>query len=106
MDRRKNGFALLELILVLAIISLLFQLFPSAWWWTVSVLDVRDWSRVTWFVANIVFLTVVVAVHVAPDIKRFFAERKRSAVKRAKREQQKRKAEDRQARRTRRRRIV
>lgn len=64
-QRRKHrqGAAWLELLLALAIFSLILQLFPPL----AQALDVRTWTRSTWFVVNLVFVTALVLIRLAPD---------------------------------------
>jgi hypothetical protein len=56
------GLAWLELLLVLAVIALVFQLFPSLWFRFISALDVRNWSRLTWFAVNFMVLAALIGV--------------------------------------------
>ena len=61
----RSGFALLELLLVLALVALILQLFPSFW----AALDARTWSRATWVVLNLVVLaSLVIGRHAEPII--------------------------------------
>ena len=98
---RREGIAWLELLLVLAILSLLFQIFPSAWSWLVGALDPRNWSRRTWFLANLAVVAVLLSIRLAPDMKEALARRKVEAAKRKQREERKRLAEERSERRLR-----
>jgi hypothetical protein len=56
------GFAWLELLLVLAVVALLLQLFPSLWTAVLWTLDVRNWSRTVWFAETWVVLGMLVGV--------------------------------------------
>lgn len=49
-----SGIAKLEILVVLAFLALLFQVFPSLWNLLCGALDVRQWSRTTWMVMNVV----------------------------------------------------
>jgi len=66
--RVRSGFAWLELLLALAAMALLFQLFPSLWVGTVWTLDIRNWPRTVWFAGNLVVVFVLVAVRFGPDL--------------------------------------
>ncbi|MFV2070486.1 MAG: hypothetical protein ACC645_26260 [Pirellulales bacterium] len=99
---RSKGIAWLEPLLVVAVVSLMFQLFPSTWWWLVRVVDARKWSRRTCFLVNLFFLLVLVAVRAAPEIKASVARRRAEAAKRRKSEQRRQAALDREARMSRR----
>ena len=64
----RTGFAWLELLLVLAILALFFQFFPSLWTGALWALDPRHWPRTVWFAANGAVLLVLVAIRFAPDL--------------------------------------
>jgi hypothetical protein len=49
----RSGFALLELLLILAVLTLVLQLFPSIGKVFLALVDVRRWPRTVWFLANI-----------------------------------------------------
>ncbi len=55
-----HGFGLLELILALAVLALISQLWPP-------ILDVRQWSRATWFILNLVIVLALVVARFGPD---------------------------------------
>lgn len=44
----RRGLAWLELVLVVAFLALLFQVFPGLWWGLWGALDLRQWSRGGW----------------------------------------------------------
>jgi len=67
-----RGFASLELLLVIAILAVLFQLFPSLWFSLAWAVDFRNWSRGGWLVANIVVVVALCAVRFRPELKRAF----------------------------------
>lgn len=51
----------LEIALVISMITLVFQLFPDWFFGVLRALDVRSWSRATWFLVNLVaVLTLIV----------------------------------------------
>jgi len=79
------GFAWLELLLALAILAVLFQLFPSLWVGTVWALDVSNWPRTIWFAANLVVVFALVAIRFGPDLYADWHERReRRAAERTK----------------------
>lgn len=51
-----------ELVLALGSITLFFQLFPSALWALVSILDVRGWSWRSYAVASVLWIVVLVGI--------------------------------------------
>jgi hypothetical protein len=63
----------LEIALGLTTLSLVAQLFPgpaaAAGSFLLGLLDVREWSRTTWFVANLLFVALLVGVRFAPALK-------------------------------------
>jgi uncharacterized membrane protein YqjE len=64
----RSGFAWLELLLVLAVLVLLFEVFPSLWECTLWALDIRNWPRTAWFAANFVVLFALAAIRFGPDL--------------------------------------
>lgn len=75
---RRAGIAWLELLLVLAFLALLFQVFPSLWF----ALDFRTWSRTTWFTLNLFVLFGLFGIRFGPDLYSEWRERrKRLAIK-------------------------
>lgn len=78
------GFVRLELLLALALVLLLFQLFPSLWTGTLWALDVRNWPRTVWFAMNWIVLLTLAAIRFGPDLYNEWQERqKRRATERA-----------------------
>lgn len=59
----RTGLLWLEVLLGLAFISLLVQLFPSL----ATILDARKWSRSTWFIINSAVIAILLAIRFAPD---------------------------------------
>ena len=64
----RRGVAWLELILVLAFLALLFQVFPSLWWGLWAALDLRTWSRGTWFGLNLLVLLGLFGIRFGSDL--------------------------------------
>ena len=65
--QRRTGAAWLEILLVLAFLSLLFQVFPSLWMLLWQAFDVRQWSRTTWMTLNDVVLVALFGVRFIPE---------------------------------------
>jgi len=70
----RQGFAWLELILVLAFIGLLIQMFPSFrdWLWlalqkSMWCLNIQNWSRSAWRTFNIFAVLFLLGVRYVPD---------------------------------------
>ncbi len=67
MTRRLNaspGFAWLELLLALAMVALVLQLFPPL----LVLVDFRNWSRSTWFAMNMVVVLALLTFRFGPDL--------------------------------------
>lgn len=64
----RGGFGKLELLLVLAFVSLLFQVFPSLWHGTLWIIDVRNWSRGVWMLLNAAVVFALFAIRFGPDL--------------------------------------
>ena len=58
----KSGFPWLEVLLVLSVLALVFQLFPDLWFGTLFVLDFRHWTWTGWSAANAVVLLVLIFI--------------------------------------------
>ena len=59
----------LEVALALTSISLVLQLFPAVGTGVLELLDVRNWSRTTWFVVNLGFVGLLLAVRFTPTVR-------------------------------------
>jgi len=59
----RSGLAWLELLLAIAILSLILQLFPRLG----QALDVRNWTRGVWFLVNGVVVIALILIRFAPD---------------------------------------
>jgi hypothetical protein len=66
--RQRSGFGKLEVLLVIAFLSLLFQVFPALWTGMLFVLDVRNWGRGAWLAFNFVVIFALFAIRFGPDI--------------------------------------
>ena len=95
---QRNAFAWLELLLVLAIVALVLQLFPAIWWRLVGIVDVRNWSRWTWFFVNVTVVGLLIAVRLAPEMSEAIARRRAEKAKRYQQEERKRQAAERRER--------
>jgi hypothetical protein len=58
----------LELLLLLAVIVLVFQLFPHLPQSILAYLDFRQWSRSTWLFANLTLLFFLIATRIGPEL--------------------------------------
>jgi hypothetical protein len=59
----------LEVALVATSISLVLQLFPAVGTALLDLLDVRNWSRSTWFVVNLGFVGLLLIVRFTPTVR-------------------------------------
>jgi len=59
----------LEIALVATSISLTLQLFPAVGTALLDLVDVRNWSRTTWFAVNVGFVAVLLAVRFTPTVR-------------------------------------
>lgn len=96
--RRRAGFAWLEVLLALAFIALLFQVFPALWLGTLDVVDVRNWSRTTWFVLNVAGVVGLLVYKSWPDMREAWNDRRKRIAKKRKQAEQVRKRDEREAR--------
>ena len=60
----RSGIAWLELLLGLAVLALLLQLFPAA----INIVDVRTWTRVHWFVFNAAAVVALLVARFGPGL--------------------------------------
>jgi hypothetical protein len=91
------GLACLELLLVLAILALVHQLFPSLWAVAIWAADVRNWPRTIWFAATWMVLIALLAIRFGPDLYHDWRQRRtRFTVKQAQKEKQLRLKEERE----------
>ena len=65
--RLRAGVAWLEIVLALAFLTLLFQVFPPVWKLLWQAFDVREWSRTTWMALNVVVLVALFGVRFIPE---------------------------------------
>lgn len=92
--------------MVLATVSLFFQLLPTVWTGLVGVLDVREWGQLDWFIANLVVVIVFLGIAYGPQVQIAWAESRAAAEKKRhkkatmeKREEKYKRAEESRARR-------
>lgn len=62
-SKKVNAFALLEMLLALAMLCLILLLFPGL----LAMLDVRNWTRPVWFGVNVALALILLAIRFAPD---------------------------------------
>jgi len=77
----RSGFAWLELLLGLAAIALLFQLFPAILAKLLGVVDLRNWSQLTFFLVNIGVVLALIGVRFGPDWVEDWQERRQQVAK-------------------------
>ena len=65
--RLRLGAAWLEMLLILAFLALIFQVFPSLWKLLWQGFDVRRWSRTTWLALNVAVLVALFGVRFIPE---------------------------------------
>lgn len=65
----RYGVARLELLLSIASLALLFQVFPSLWFGLVWALDVRNWSRGIWIGLNALAVAALFAIQFRIEIR-------------------------------------
>ena len=91
---QRNGYAWLEILLGIATLALLFQLFPSLW----QAIDFRNWSRVTALVVNLLAIVFLIVLKASPNLIADFRERRqRSKAERLKMEKGQKRKEQREA---------
>lgn len=64
----RDGLARLELLLGLAFIALILQVVPSLGHALLYAADFRNWPRTAWFAANAIFVAVLMAIRLGPDL--------------------------------------
>ncbi len=67
---KRRGVAWLELLLALAFVALLFQVFPSLWNGLVWAADVRNWSRGVWMGVNVAVVLILFGIRFGPELYR------------------------------------
>ena len=72
----RRGVAWLELLLLLAALALLLQLWPALGAQFLRALDIRNWSSSIKFLANLGFVLVLVGIRFGPDFLRDWRERR------------------------------
>lgn len=81
----RSGFAWLELLLALAAVVLLMQMWPAFGSQVLWVLDVRNWPSSVKIIANLLFILVLVGIRIGPELLNQWRERRlRIASERAK----------------------
>lgn len=83
-NKPRNGIAWLELLLALAAVVFLFQLFPNQ---ILKGMDFRNWPRAVWFAGNVIIVFILVGIRFGPNLHKEWQERcQRIASERAKTE--------------------
>jgi hypothetical protein len=81
-EQRRAGYAWPELLLALAIVALVLQLYPSLWFRALWALDVRNWSQAAWLYFNIAIIFVLVGMRFGPELMADLRRQKWAALKR------------------------
>jgi len=71
--RHCNGFARLELLVILAVLVLIFQLFPSLSYTLIAALDVHTWSRGAWIGLNAAVIAMLFGIRFRLEIRQLLA---------------------------------
>jgi hypothetical protein len=67
-QKLRQGVAWLEILLALAVLSLVIQLFPGAPLTAARMLDVRNWSSWIWFAVNAILFAIFCGIKYAPYV--------------------------------------
>lgn len=67
-SRDRSGIAKIEILLILAIFALFFQLIPGFKVRVLAAADIRSWSRATWYVANLSILAGLLWLRYGPAV--------------------------------------
>lgn len=79
----------LEILLVIAFVALVFQVFPALWFGLIWAVDVRNWARSAWMGTTVAILAVLFGLRFVPDLWADWRERRCDAASAlAKREKQ------------------
>lgn len=68
MQNKEKPMPWIGVLLALSLVAFLLQISPSLFQLLFSWSDVRDWSRSTWFVANLVLVLFFVGIRFGPEI--------------------------------------
>lgn len=73
----------------MAFVVLVFQLFPNFYLSILSWIDLRKWSRSTWFFVNLVIVFLLVGIRIGPELHASWKERQHKLNERRKEEMRK-----------------
>jgi hypothetical protein len=90
------GTMALGLLLAVSVIVLIFQLYPTIFDTILWAIDIRNWTRVAWFLANLAVVISLLAIRFGPDAA--LAWRNRASKSQAERKQREEIAERKQRR--------
>ena len=94
----RSGIAWLELLLSLAVIALVFQIWPNLGSILLFALYFRNWSQTVWFVANVVIVVLLLGIHFGPRLANDWREqRQKNSVERKKADKAQQKKKEREA---------
>ena len=68
LTKRHRGLARIELLLALAAVALLFQLFPPLWPTLRGAVDVRNWPRTVWISLNVGVMLALFGIRYGPSL--------------------------------------
>ena len=74
-DSKKSGISGLEILLIVSILSLVFQLLP----FLLGMLIVRGWLRTTFIILNMLALLILIGAKATPNLVEDFQERQKRA---------------------------
>jgi hypothetical protein len=63
----RNGIAWLKLLFALAIVILIVQIYPGVLDDVLWAIDIRNWTRVAWFLVNLAVVGALVAIRFGPE---------------------------------------
>jgi hypothetical protein len=87
-DQRRAGIDSVGLLLALILVVFVIQLFSAIWTSNLFATDYRNWSRTTWFVVNLLAVSILTAIRFGPDLyENWQQRRKRGAAERVKKKQ-------------------
>jgi len=64
----RNGTGKVELLFFIAVLALVFQLFPSLGTGLGRIIDIRTWSRAAWFAVNITAVIGLLTARFGPSL--------------------------------------
>jgi hypothetical protein len=81
--KQPNGSAWTEVVLAMAVVAVVLQLWPSLGKSVIAIADVRSWSRIAWFSANAVIVLTLIGVRFSPGLYARWQERRENVARTA-----------------------